>query len=185
MPALPSRAKYLGGSDAELREVPGFDGQYSVTQDGRVWSRAREWVNGKGAPQSHDGMWLKPILDKTGYLRVRISLGQRRHFPSVHRLVAMAWIPNPMALPQVNHIDGHKLNNRAENLEWCTQADNNRHAYAIGLNGPNPKRKLSDDAARSLRVRHANGETVTALARELLIDRKTVYGVLKGRTYRG
>lgn len=169
----------------ELREAPGFEGLFSVTRDGRVWAHARSWVRGKGSPGEHDGHWMNPVLDKTGYHRVRISLGSRRHFPSVHRLVALAWIPNPLSLPQVNHLDGQKLNNRVENLEWCSAGDNVRHAHSIGLHGPHPCRKLSDDGARTLRARHANGDSVTELARDFLIDRKTVYGVLKGRTYRG
>lgn len=185
MAAAPNRQSYLApGTAMELRALPGFEGRYGVTRDGRVWSYAHAWINGKGAPQSHDGMWLNPVLDKTGYLRVRLSLGKRRQFPSVHRVVALAWLPNPGGLPQVNHIDGDKLNNRDTNLEWCTPGDNNRHAYAIGLHGPHPRRKLSDEGARSVRSRHAAGDSVAELAREFGLDRKTVYGVLKGRTYR-
>ncbi len=185
MASAPNRQSYIGGSDLdELRAVPGFEGFFSVTRDGRVWAHARSWVRGKGSPGSHEGHWMKPVLDKTGYHRVRISLGPVRHFPSVHRLVALAWLPNPLGLPQVNHIDGDKLNNRDSNLEWCTQAENNRHAHAIGLHGPHPRRKLSDEGARSVRLRHAAGDSVTELAREFGLDRKTVYGVLKGRTYR-
>lgn len=168
----------------ELREVPGFEGLFSVTRDGRVWAHAREWIAGKGSEREHLGHWMNPVLDKTGYHRVRFSLGARRHFPSVHRLVALAWIPNPSRLPQVNHLDGKKLNNAVENLEWCTSSDNVKHAHAIGLHGPRPSRKLTDEGARSLRARHASGDSVTELARDFLIDRKTVYGVLKGRTYR-
>ena len=51
----------------------------------------------------------------------------------VHRVVAQCFIPNPMRLPQVNHIDGNKLNNNASNLEWVTQSENIQHAYDNGL----------------------------------------------------
>lgn len=185
MAALMNRQSYIAGSEAnELRDVPGFEGIFAVTRDGRVWAHPRSWIRGKGSQGEHDGHWMNPVLDKTGYLRVRLSLGRRRCFPSVHRLVALTWLPNPRALPQVNHIDGDKLNNRDSNLEWCTSAENVKHAHAIGLHGPRPSRKLTDEGARDLRVRHARGESVTELARHFLIDRKTVYGVLKGRTYR-
>jgi hypothetical protein len=185
MATAPNRQRYMvPGTATDLRDVPGFEGLFAVTRDGRVWAYARSWIRGKGSQGEHEGHWMNPVLDATGYLRVRLSFGRRRQFPSVHRLVALAWIPNPDALPQVNHIDGDKLNNRDSNLEWCTAADNNRHAYAIGLHGPHPRRKLSDEGARTVRLRHAAGDSVTELAREFGLDRKTVYGVLKGRTYR-
>jgi hypothetical protein len=51
----------------------------------------------------------------------------------VHRLVALAWIPNPHGLPEINHLDGVKANNDASNLEWCTTLENLQHARRMGL----------------------------------------------------
>lgn len=61
-----------------------------------------------------------------------VSLG-RRSTVFVHRIVAAAFIPNPLNLPHVNHLDGNKLNPAADNLEWTTHKENMRHASRLGL----------------------------------------------------
>jgi NUMOD4 motif len=74
------------------------------------------------------GRIMKTFL-ANGYLSLKIS---KRHY-YVHRLVALAFIPNPDNLPQVNHLSGMKTLNTVENLEWCTPSQNQRHAYDTGL----------------------------------------------------
>jgi len=69
---------------------------------------------------------LHPILTNRGYLRVNLSKDKTVKRVSVHRLVAEAFIPNPDNLPQVDHIDGNKLNNCVENLRWISQSENCR-----------------------------------------------------------
>lgn len=80
------------------------------------------------------------VLPK-GYAFVGVSLGSRDNKPlfKVHRAVAETFIPNPNNLPVINHIDGNKLNNVVENLEWCTHQENTIHAYANGLQKPLPR----------------------------------------------
>ena len=75
------------------------------------------------------GRHVKPQINGKGYLRV--SIGGRLLF--VHRLVAEKYVPNPDHKPQVNHMDGNKLNNHADNLEWVTNLQNRRHAIKEGL----------------------------------------------------
>lgn len=72
---------------------------------------------------------LKPCPNAKGYMRVQICGKKYR----VHRLVAAAFIPNPRDLPQINHKDGNKGNNSADNLEWCDQMENYLHAVDNGL----------------------------------------------------
>lgn len=70
------------------------------------------------------------------YLVVTAQLeGKQKHF-YVHRLIAEAFIPNPDNKTEVNHIDGNPLNNRLDNLEWCTRSENTQHAYRTGLINP-------------------------------------------------
>lgn len=71
---------------------------------------------------------FSPCKDSKGYFQVLLSLDSRR-VARVHRLVAEAFIPNPEGKPCVNHKDGNKLNNKVENLEWCTISENNQHTY--------------------------------------------------------
>lgn len=75
------------------------------------------------------GKLLKPFDDKRGYLRVTLNGKNCK----VHILVAKQFIPNPDDLPIVNHKSGNKHDNRASQLEWCSQSDNIKHAWALGL----------------------------------------------------
>lgn len=90
---------------------------------------------------------LKSHKNPKGYPQLRIN-GKT---VSVHRLVAEAFIPNPDNLPQVNHINGDKTDNRVENLEWCDNSRNQIHAFRSGLNVPlrgerNPFNKYKEEA---------------------------------------
>lgn len=76
---------------------------------------------------------LKPSESNSGYLRVSTTYKQRRVKASVHRLVAIAFIPNPANMEYVNHIDGDKKNNHVDNLEWTTPIGNTHHAMENGL----------------------------------------------------
>ena len=99
----------------EWRPVVGYEGLYEVSNTGRVRSLDR-YVKGKGKSYFlHKGRVLSPAIKPEGYLIVRL---QRRTF-YIHRLVTAAFLPNPDNLPEVNHKDEDKTNNRVENLEWC------------------------------------------------------------------
>ena len=77
----------------------------------------------------------KMFLSGRGYYSISVWFGSRKNRKNyiVSRLVAKAFIPNPNNLPQVNHIDGNKLNNCVDNLEWCSASYNNIHAIKTGL----------------------------------------------------
>lgn len=106
-----------------IKDIPGYCGLYKISEDGRVY---RFYKNGNkrelGGNVSH------------GYMRVRLSMDNKARWHAVHRLVADAFIPNPKKLPQINHKNGIKLDNRVENLEWCTASENVQHAFKSGLN---------------------------------------------------
>ena len=82
-----------------------------VSTKGRVWTTTYN-------------RFLKPGKSNRGYLRVGLNKDKTVKWVHVHRLVAEAFIPNPDNLPTVDHIDGNKLNNNVENLQWLSQSDN-------------------------------------------------------------
>ena len=100
----------------EWRDVVGYEGYYQVSNEGRVksfkWNKER---------------FLKPSMDKDGYLLVTLCAGGKPKTLKVHRLVCEAFHENPDNKPQVNHINEDKTDNRACNLEWCTCKQNVNH----------------------------------------------------------
>ena len=112
---------------------------YSVTEDGRIYSHSRVDRTGR----LHKGRWIKLTVSQDGYYKVVLHLGQRGKSITrrVCRLVAEAFIPNPENKPCVNHLDGDKLNDSVNNLEWCTHKENTVHAWKEGLCKPYDRTK--------------------------------------------
>ena len=104
---------------------------YSVSDDGKIYSKRMKRE-------------LTPKRNHDGYYRIQIWENNKCRFVSWHRVVAETFIANPNNLPFVNHIDGNKRNNRADNLEWCTQKENIGHAWKTGLSTRENHSKLKN-----------------------------------------
>lgn len=118
---------------------------------------------------------LKYDINSKGYARV--SLHGKRFF--VHRLVAKKYIPNPNNLPQVNHINGDKLNNSVDNLEWCDNTYNNKHSYLNGRCSGNTK--LSKEALQHIiNVINSGNYNVKELAVKYNVAVSTIYAIKQG-----
>ena len=109
------------------------EGYYEVSNLGNVRSIDRYVDNFAGTKSFRKGLVLSFTVTPKGYLAVNFRIENQKENPVVHRLVAIAFLENPLNLPQVNHIDGDKWNNEVTNLEWCTGSGNMYHAYATGL----------------------------------------------------
>lgn len=97
-------------------------GKYIVYENGDVYSKKYKRL-------------LKTIINDNGYSSVTVNYKQT----SLHRIIALLFINNPLNKKCVNHINGIKTDNRIENLEWCTHSENNYHAYRTGLKKPTPR----------------------------------------------
>ena len=105
---------------------------YKITIDGRVLTCFKP----KTSIITNEWRELKQVYDKTcGYMIVTLCRGknQGRQNKRVHRLLMEAFVDNPNNYPQINHIDGNKLNNNLDNLEWCSSKHNSIHAVSMGL----------------------------------------------------
>lgn len=125
----------------EWKDIEGYEGLYQISNYGRVKSLKRECWNGKAWFTKKEKI-LKCIIRKDGYARVCLCKDGKTKDVLVHRLVAIAFIPNPNNLPQVNHKDENKEKNHVSNLEWCDSSYNANYGTRVERatkNKPNMK----------------------------------------------
>jgi hypothetical protein len=157
------------------KDITSYEGSYWVSNFGRVKSCRKVlkcYCNGK---------------------YVQVMLGRKGKQPLIHRLVAEAFIPNPENKPQVNHIDGNKLNNNVDNLEWCTCAENMIHCVnLLGKKGnpphysgeKNPAAKLSNEDVIDIRNKLSSRITNKQISNEYNISNTTVWKIKTYQTYK-
>lgn len=117
------------------KDIKGFENIYQISNYGRI----------KSYKKNKEGKILKNTNKKGDYLSVILQYKDNIKYTRIHRLVALAFIPNPNNYNEINHIDGNKQNNHVENLEWCTHKQNFEHAKKIGLwkyNKPYKSKKI-------------------------------------------
>lgn len=114
------------------KHVKGYEGLYEVSNKGRVKSNIK--FHGVLNRIMNPGL-------SSGYFTLTLYKNKTRKTKRVHRLVAENFIDNQKNKREVNHIDGNKLNNNVNNLEWCTSSENTIHSFKIGLQKP-PKPML-------------------------------------------
>lgn len=124
-----------------MQSIGGYEGLYSVTEDGKVWSHQRK-------------RWMKPCLNKEGYPKVCLVKKRKRQTMTIRRLVAETFIPNLENKSQINCKNGIKTDNRAENLRWCTAKENMYYSNNFGENHYNAK--LTWEQVREMRENHNN-----------------------------
>lgn len=114
------------------KDIPGCNGRYQASNLGRIRSTDKIVVQRNGVTKTVKGKVLKQFPIESGYLYVTIAKEVGKFCPKrVHRLIAQTFIPNPNNLPQINHINEDKADNRVENLEWCSAEYNTFYGHRI------------------------------------------------------
>lgn len=153
--------------------IIGFDGFYQISNYGRVKSL-----------RFNKERIIKSFIGTGGYLHTQIKNNCVMHNLSIHRLVAKHFISNPDSKPDVNHIDGNKLNNRIENLEWCTKSENIRHSFKIGthprkIGTSNSNVKITESQVLEIRKLYdGKGISMRELANKYGLGKSSIYRIV-------
>lgn len=115
------------------KDVIGYEGFYLVSNEGRIKSISRTTKHNYGGERKMKGRILGQVLNPRGYLRCTLCVNQKSTYHFVHRLIGEAFLCLRPTDKEINHINGIKADNRAENLEWVTKSENIKHAYRLGL----------------------------------------------------
>lgn len=166
------------------RDVVGYEGFYKISNLGKVISVNRIDVRGQHRKPVEKSQRLN-----NGYFVTTLHKDKVRKTMKVHRLVAMAFIPNPENKPQVNHKDGNKLNNHLDNLEWCTAKENTIHARdnnllsIVGVN--NYQTNLTERDVQIMRwMVNIAGFSYQSTADFFETTKSTVGYIIKGRSWK-
>lgn len=155
-----------------------------------IWKELHEYPGTEVSSLGHvKGLkgFRKLFVKKHGYVGVVLTKKQKKKNFLVHRLVAEAFIPNPSNLPQVNHINGIKTDNRVENLEWCTASHNEKHAHSLGLKSQvgenNACSRLTEDDVLNIRHKLSVGEKGRVLSKQYGVTEQTICDIKKRRSW--
>lgn len=116
----------------KAKDILGLEKYAYVNNSGEVFMKER-FVNNNGTQVLLRERQLTPVSNGLGYLQVRFYINNKVIRKYLHRIIAEAFLENPLSLSEINHIDGNKLNNNLSNLEWVSRKENYNHAIKNGL----------------------------------------------------
>ena len=165
-----------------LKYIKGYEkySQYEISSYGHIRSLDVVYPNGK----RKIGKIKKIRLNEKGYCVTTLSLNNKSKTVRIHRLVALAFIPNPEDKPEVNHKDGVKHNNYVENLEWVTTSENAKHIHENELHGGDKLTEKDKNWIRSNYTPYKSKYTYKTLAKKFNVSITTIYYVIHGRKSR-
>ena len=158
-----------------FKDIIKFENTYQISNFGNVRNKKT-------------GLLLKPQYNKKGYKYVYLSYSHTGRVKwYIHRLVATHFIQNPESKPQVNHIDGNKSNNHADNLEWCTNDENQRHAVLNNLHyqGESHKdSKFTEDSVKLLPKLINIGFSISQINKLTGVAHVNIEKIINGKSWR-
>lgn len=171
------------------KDIPGCNGLYQASTYGRIRSvdRVLPFLSrGKQTTRRYKGKVLTPSLDGRGnYQKLVVVKNGKARISLVHRLVAETFIPNEKELPEVNHKNEIKTDNRPKNLEWCDHTYNNNYGTKkiCGNGERNSQNKIKESTVRKIRIERKNGKTLKQLSEETGLSMGHVCSICKGRRW--
>ena len=170
-----------------ILEVSNMGRVRALDRPSRVYGRKRNGVVQGEFIQRRPGKVLSPCVTKTGYLEAAVMVQGKRTKYRVHRLVASAFVDGYFDGACIDHVDGNKLNNRADNLQWVTLAENTRRQWEIGLvdlrGDLAPGAKLSNLQAHAIATLRQHQFPVQAIAEWFNVSTACVYKIEKGKRH--
>lgn len=118
------------------KPINGYEGRYEVSNYGNIKALRKEHIWGRGGSSKRvfEERVLRPSFNTSGYLRICLRDKHTNQMSiEIHKIVAAHFVENIGNKPQINHINGIKIDNSAKNLEWCTAKENINHAHINGL----------------------------------------------------
>lgn len=175
----------------QWKAVAGFEGFYEVSNLGRVRSLSRvvKCSTGTGTRVWKGRLLALTPATKLGYVNLHLHAGGKRRSTSAHVLVAEAFIPNPLGLPEVNHKNSKRADNKKSNLEWVTEAGNAVHGFKHGHRTVKKGSKqwmsvLITAQVKEIRQRFSAGETQQQLAKVFGVNQSVISTLVNGKTWK-
>lgn len=145
------------------------DSGYSIDEYGNIYNRKDKK--------------MKSQINGKGYVTIKLFIKKKRFWFYIHRLVCKLFVDNPDNKPQVNHIDGDKLNNHYLNLEWVTNQENRDHAVENELHafGEKANNKLTQEQVEEIKL---SNDCMKTLSLKYNVHRGTIWKIKKGKRWK-